>query len=200
MGLLDILNGMQNGPRGETQPDKGGMSPITMAMLALLAYKAYQKMGSTQPNTASNQAEAGGGLGGLLGGLFGGSTAGPLGGALGGSGGLVGLLQGGLGGLLSGGAAGSVLSGGLDGLVKQLQQAGQGNAAQSWVGTGQNQNISPDDLGKALGDDTVGSLAEQAGLSKIDLLAELSQQLPQLIDRLTPGGNLPDENEMSRLL
>ena len=52
MGLLDILNGMQNGPRGQTQPGKGGMSPITMAMLALLAYKAYQKMGTNQPAPA----------------------------------------------------------------------------------------------------------------------------------------------------
>ena len=101
-------------------------------------------------------------------------------------GGLGGLLQGGLGGLLAGGAGGSVLSGGLGDLLNQLQQAGHGDAAQSWVGTGPNKNISPDDLGKALGDDTVGSLAEQAGLSKVELLDGMSQQLPQLVDQMTP--------------
>lgn len=198
MGLLDILNGMQNGPHGQTQPGKGGMSPITMAMLALLAYKAYQHYGSAQPNTApaNNQippTNTGGGLGGLLGGLLGGGSA-PT------AGGLGGLLQSSLGGLLAGGAAGSVLSGGLGDLVKQLQQAGHGEAAQSWVGTGQNKTIAPSDLGQALGDDTVNSLAEQAGISKVDLLEGLSQQLPQLVDQLTPQGSLPDEHEMTRML
>ncbi|MBI1205138.1 MAG: DUF937 domain-containing protein [Rhodopseudomonas sp.] len=203
MGLLDILNGMQNGPRGQTQPGKGGMSPITMAMLALLAYKAYQHLGSGQPNTApannpvppANSGGLGAGLGGLLGGLLGGAAGSATQG-----GGLGGLLEGGLGSLLGGGAAGSVLSSGLGEVVKQLQQAGHGDAAQSWVGTGANKTISPDDLGKALGDDTVNSLAEQAGLSKVDLLEGLSHQLPQLVDQLTPQGSLPDEHEMSRML
>ena len=219
MGLLDILNGMQNGPRGQTQPGKGGMSPVTMAMLALLAYKAYQKVSAPQPGSTSASGNAGGGIGGALGGMLGGSAGGAaaggglgsvLGGLLGGApggtsaGGSLGelgsLLPGGLGGLLAGGAAGSVLSGGLGDLVKQLQQSGHGEAAQSWVGTGPNKTISPDDLGKALGDDTVNSLAEQAGLSKVDLLSGLSQQLPHLVDQLTPQGNLPDEHEMSRML
>ena len=219
MGLLDILNGMQNGPRGQTQPGKGGMSPVTMAMLALLAYKAYQKVSAPQPGSTSASGNAGGGIGGALGGMLGGSAGGAaaggglgsvLGGLLGGApggtsaggslGGLGSLLPGGLGGLLAGGAAGSVLSGGLGDLVKQLQQSGHGEAAQSWVGTGPNKTISPDDLGKALGDDTVNSLAEQAGLSKVDLLSGLSQQLPHLVDQLTPQGNLPDEHEMSRML
>lgn len=206
MGLLDILNGMQNGPRGQTQPGKGGMSPVTMAMLALLAYKAYQKLGTSQPNAAPSGGTApggvagGGGLGGMLGGLLGGG--GGLGGLLqgGSGGGLGGLLQGGLGGLLGGGAAGGVLSGGLNDLLNQLQQSGHGDVAKSWVGTGQNQHISPDDLGKALGDDTVNSLAEQAGLSKVELLNGMSEQLPQLVDRLTPNGRVPDEHEMSKLI
>jgi uncharacterized protein YidB (DUF937 family) len=189
MGLLDILNGMQNGPSGQTTPGKGGMSPMTMAMLALLAYKAYQKLGNSQGAAPAGNA----------GGTAAGSPGGGLGGLLGG-GGLGGLLQGGLGGLLAGGAAGSVLSGGLNDLLKQLQQNGQGAAAQSWVGTGANKDISPNDLGKALGDDTVTSLAEQAGLSKVDLLNGLSQQLPQLVDQMTPHGRVPDEHEMSKML
>jgi uncharacterized protein YidB (DUF937 family) len=203
MGLLDILNGMQNGPRGQSQPNSGGMSKMTMAMLALLAYKAYQKMGTNPPRNApadapgTGQADANqnGNLGGLLGGLFGGSS-GPAAGA----GGLGGLLNGGLGGLLAGGAAGGVLSGGLDELIKQFQQSGHGDAAQSWVGTGQNQTISPDDLSNALGDDTVKSLAEQAGISRIELLNGMSEELPRFVDTMTPQGNLPNESEMSRLL
>ncbi|MDO9413359.1 MAG: YidB family protein [Pseudolabrys sp.] len=207
MGLLDILNGMQNGPRGQSQPNSGGMSKVTMAMLALLAYKAYQKMGTNQPQNApadnpnanQNQADQGG-LGGLLGGLFGGNNnAGQAGGG-GLAGGLGGLLQGGLGGLLAGGAAGGMLSGGLGELMKQFQQNGHGDAADSWVGTGPNKQISPDDLNNALGDDTVNSLAEQAGISKIELLDGMSQELPRFVDTMTPQGALPDEDEMRRLL
>ncbi len=105
MGLMDILNGMQNGPRGQTDPNaKGGMSPITMALLALLAYKAYQKsgIGTGAPapapapgripdrNTIDASLPSGsgmgaglddllkGGLGGLLGGLAGGAPQGRL--------------------------------------------------------------------------------------------------------------------------
>lgn len=200
MGLMDILNGMQNGPRGQSQPGQGGMSKITMAMLALLAYKAYQKMGTTAPQnapagnpTANQNANQGGGLGDLLGGLFGGRASGP---ATGGGG----LLNGGLGGLLAGGAAGGLLSGGLGELIKQFQQSGQGDTAQSWVSTGPNKTISPDDLGNALGDDTVNSLAEQAGISRIELLNGMSEELPRLVDTMTPQGNVPDEQEMSRLL
>ena len=64
MGLLDILNGMQNGPRGQQDPNaKGGMSPITMAILALLAYKAYQKVGggpAAAPQPAPGRIPGGG--------------------------------------------------------------------------------------------------------------------------------------------
>ena len=56
MGLLDILNGMQNGPRGPSAPSdpnaKGGMSPMTMAILALLAYKAVKHYGGSQPGSS----------------------------------------------------------------------------------------------------------------------------------------------------
>jgi len=187
MGLLDVLNGMQNGPRGPSTPGKGGMSPITMAILALLAYKAIGKMGgqaqaSPQPNPQRdprlNPAPApGGGLGGGLGGL----------------GGM-------LGGLLAGGAAGSILSGGLNDLLKQFQQAGQGDAARSWVGTGPNQDISENDLAKALGNDQIRTMMQQSGLSQDDLLAGLRQALPGVIDQLTPQGRIPSGDELSRMI
>src|SRR4051794_22584721 len=122
MGLLDVLNGMQNGPRGQTDPNaKGGMSPITMAILALLAYKGIKHLGAghqTAPdvnpqrlpgNNPMNTNASGGGLGDILGGLLGG--AGP-GGAPGGAGGL----GGGLGDLLKGGLCGG-FAGGLRGVL-----------------------------------------------------------------------------------
>ena len=190
MGLLDILNGMQNGPRGQSTPsaqDSGGMSPITMAILALLAYKAVKHIGGGQPNAAPaptpapspNTVNAG---------LPGGSSVG---------GGLGDLLKGGLGGLLAGGAAGSVISGGLGDLLKQFQQNGQGDTANSWVGKGENKPIAPGDLANALGANQIDSLASQSGLSRDELLSGLSQYLPGVVDHLTPDGRLPTEQELS---
>src|ERR1700712_1636976 len=206
MGLLDILNGMQHGPRGASAPSdpnaKGGMSPMTMAILGLLAYKAVKHFGGSQPGgspaapapvPSPNTVNAGlpGGLGGVLGGLPGG-----LGGALGG-GGLGDLLKGGLGGLLAGGAAGSVISGGLGDLLKQFQDSGHGDTADSWVSPGPNKQISPNDLASALGADQINTLTSQTGLSRDELLAGLSQHLPDVINQLTPHGRLPNENEVS---
>ena len=107
-------------------------------------------------------------------------------------------LGGTLGGLLAGGAAGSILSGGLNDLLKQFQQAGKEDVAKSWVDTGPNQSIEPDDLGKALGSDQINALMAQSGLSRNELLQGLSQQLPDVIDQLTPDGRLPTEQELSR--
>lgn len=188
MGLMDVLNGMQNGPRGQTEPGKGGMSPITMAILGLLAYKAIKGMtgGQTAPSAPPAPAPtqtSSGGLGGLLGG-----------------GGLGNVLAGGLGGLLAGGAAGSVLSGGLNDLLKQFQQNGLSEEANSWVGTGPNKSVDPNDLAKALGADQLDALTNQTGMSRNELLEGLSQYLPQVVDTMTPDGRLPDEHEISRLL
>lgn len=184
MGLLDVLNGMQNGPRGPSTPSSqqssGGMSPMTMAILGLLAWKAYKHMTATQSGTAPQPSPA------------------PVNTAdSGGLGGLGGLLKGGLGGLLAGGAAGTVLSGGLGDLLNQLQQSGHGETANSWVGKGENKPIAPGDLANALGADQIESLSAQSGLSREELLSGLSQYLPQVVDHLTPDGRLPNENEIS---
>jgi uncharacterized protein YidB (DUF937 family) len=192
MGLLDVLNGMQNGPRGPSDPNakSGGMSPITMAILALLAYKAVKHLGG-QPDAspaAPAPAPANAGLPG--GGLSGGGL----------SGGLGDLLKGGLGGLLAGGAAGSVISGGLGDLLRQLQQSGHGDVANSWVSSGPNKQIASDDLAKALGADQINTLTSQTGLSREELLSGLSQHLPDAIDHLTPHGRLPTESEVARQL
>ena len=217
MGLLDILNGMQNGPRGQQQPKSsesssgGGMSPIMMALLGLLAYKALKGRsgqastpgGAGQPAPlppgATTRAGNAGGLGDILGGLLGGKPSGASTGAKPG-GGLGDLLSGGLGGLLGGAAAGSVLSGGLGNLIKELQDSGHGHVAQSWIGTGANQEIAPNDLASALGRDTLATLSQQTGIGHEDLLAGLSQHLPDLINHLTPHGRLPTEEEASRMV
>lgn len=208
MGLLDILNGMQNGPRGQTDPNaRGGMSPITMAILALLAYKGIKHMSGGQQapaapgsqqlpggnNSNMGAGASGGGLGDILGGLLGGgSSAGGLGGGLGD------LLKGGLGGALTGGAAGSILSGGLGSLLEQLQQNGHGQAAQSWVGKGPNQDISESDLAKSIGIDDIDAVASHTGLSRDELLSGLRRELPGAVDQLTPEGRLPTQEEAQR--
>jgi len=112
----------------------------------------------------------------------------------GGAGGLGGLL----GGLLGGGAAGTVLSGGLDNLIKDLQANGYGKAAQSWVSTGPNESISPHDLEGALGGDVLDSLAAQTGMSRSELMHGLSQELPEAVNELTPNGRLPTQQEVAR--
>ncbi len=196
MGLMDVLNGMQNGPRGQTAPGQGGMSPLTMALLGLLAFKAIRSVtGSQQGAPAGGTAAPGGG--GLAGGLPGG-LAGGLGGLL--QGGLGGLLGGGsAGSALGGGSAGSVLSGGLNDLLKQLEQGGQGDVAKSWVGTGPNKAIAPDDLANALGSDRINQLMQVSGMSRDDLLNGLSQHLPGVVDQLTPGGRVPTDQEAEQL-
>jgi uncharacterized protein YidB (DUF937 family) len=188
MGLLDVLKGMQNGPRGPSAPSSqqssGGMSPMTMALIALLGWKAFKHLTAGQPNAAPAPQQRA-------------PLPPPTPVNTGGSGGLSDLLKGGLGGLLAGGAAGSVLSGGLGDLLNQLQQGGHGEAANSWVGKGENKAIAPDDLAKALGADQIESLSAQSGLSRDELLSGLSQYLPQVVDHLTPDGRLPTENELS---
>lgn len=206
MGLLDVLNGMQNGPRGERAPGSGGMSPITMALLGLLAYKAIKHMGGGQagapagvPRASPNVDPPAGGLGGSLGDVLGKGLGSALGGGMAG-GGLGDLLKGGLGGLLAGGAAGSVLSGGLNDLLKQFQQGGQSDVVNSWVGNGPNKAISPDDLARVLDSDQIDTLVTHSGLSRDELIAGLSQQLPDVVNHLTPQGRLPTEQEASRLI
>jgi uncharacterized protein YidB (DUF937 family) len=186
MGLLDVLNGMQNGPRGPgnpSAPSGGGMSPMTMAILALLAYKAVKHLSGSQPGATPAPAPGGG--------MAGGGGGGGLGGGLGG------VLKGGLGGLLAGGAAGSVISGGLGDLLRQFQQGGHGDTANSWVSAGPNKPISPGDLASALGADQINGLMAQSGLSREELLSGLSQHLPEVINHLTPDGRLPTESELS---
>jgi len=174
MGLLDVLSGMSNAEPGQRAPGSsdGGMSPITKAIIGVLAYQAIKAFTGSQANAGASVGKPGP------------ETTG---------GGLDDLLKGGLGGLLGGGAAGGGIGGGLNDLLKQFQQNGQGDVAKSWIGKGPNKSISPNDLATALGADRVNAVASFSGMSRSDLLSQLSQQLPNVVDQLTPDGRLPTE-------
>jgi uncharacterized protein YidB (DUF937 family) len=179
MGLLDSVLG------GQSQ-SSGGMSPITMALLGLLAYRTFQGKGRLaemlgQKPGDSSAAPSSGGL----------SAGVPAGGGLGGW----------LGGLLGGGAtaAGSTISGGLSDLLKQFQDAGHGDKAQSWIATGPNRQISPSEVEQALGPEKIAWLVQQTGMPREALLAGLSRELPTAVDKLTPEGRIPTAPEAARM-
>jgi len=114
--------------------------------------------------------------------------------------------SGGLGGILDqlkstlGGAAtpGGILSGGLGELVDRFKQNGHGETAESWVGTGPNKPISPPQLEQAIGPEVLDTLSRQTGLSRPELLARLSRELPNAVDQYTPQGRLPTQADFSR--
>ena len=190
MGLLDSLT-------GGNQQQGGGMSKLTMLLLGVLAYRTYQGKGRLAdmlrtngvnlpgqqpdaiPTTAPNS-PAGNGPTGMPGNT---------------GGGLADLLRGSLGGLLGGAAAGGVVSGGLSDLLRQFTQNGNPQAANSWIGTGANHAITPDEVESGLGADSIRSLSEHSGLPREQVLSALSQGLPDVVDQLTPQGRIPAEHE-----
>jgi len=97
--------------------------------------------------------------------------------------------------LLMGGnnQGGGAAAGGLGGLLEQFQRGGLGDVASSWVSTGQNLPISADQLTNVLGSDVIGQLARSAGMDQGSAAGALTQLLPQLIDGLTPNGQLPQQ-------
>lgn len=108
----------------------------------------------------------------------------------------MGMFDGLLGGIVGAGMV-SVVSniiekhGGVQGIVSEFERNGLGPTVQSWIGTGPNQPISPEQVRQALGSDLMRQLAEKSGLSVEDLAQKLSQVLPQAVDKLTPDGTIP---------
>jgi uncharacterized protein YidB (DUF937 family) len=156
--------------------------PSMIALLGLLAVAGYQNRDKIaevlggrkqEPGGAPGQNDQQGGVGGVLGNL---------------------------GSLLGGASAGSVLSGGLGQLVERFRQNGQGQAADSWVGRGPNQPLGADQLEKAIGPDVLNTLSQQTGLSREELLSRLTRELPTAVDKFTPEGRLPSEDEAARLV
>ena len=151
--------------------------PSMTALLGMLAIAGYQNRDKLMDmfNSATGSLSKGGSGGGtqgdlssMLGGLFG------AGGAAGGAGGV-----------------GGLLGGGLNELFEQFTKNGQGETADSWVGRGPNKEISPPQLQQAIGPDVLAALEQQTGLSRDELLARLSRELPSAVDKYTPDGRLP---------
>ncbi|WP_129647566.1 YidB family protein [Peristeroidobacter agariperforans] len=151
MGLLDSVGGNRRG---------GGMSPVMVGLMGLLAYRTLKGKGR---------------LADMLGTGASGSAAGA-------------------GGALSGGA----LSGGLKDLIDRFREGGQEEKVQSWVSKGPNKTIDPKELEQSLGDERIEWLVEQTGMPRDQLLAGLSGELPDAIDKLTPNGRIPTDEELSR--
>lgn len=124
------------------------------------------------------------------------------GGGGGGLGSVLGSALGGGGGMGGGGAMGGL--GGLGGLIGALTQGGLGNVANSWVSRGQNLPISPDQITQVLGGSGAGGLlaqlAQQAGMSQGEAASGLSQILPDLVDKLTPDGQIPQQDSLENML
>lgn len=131
---------------------------------------------------AQGQGQGGSGLGGMLGGL-----AGMAGGAAGGHGANPDLLK-----VVLGMLGNDSSLGGLGGLLAKAQQAGLGDVVSSWISSGQNQAIAPDQIGQVLGGDMLGQIASQLGVSQGQASGQLAQWLPQIVDQLTPHGQAPE--------
>ena len=92
------------------------------------------------------------------------------------------------------------LLGGLGGLLNKLEQGGLGNQTKSWVGTGQNQPVSPGQLSQALGPNIIKTLSQMTGVSEDELTKQLSQGIPVIINWMTPNGRLPTVAELSKIM
>lgn len=130
-------------------------------------------------------------LGNLLGGSAGGASS-PMGSILSSI-----LGEGQQGAQVNSGLGGALGGDGLGNLLQQFQGAGLGHVAQSWVGNGPNQSVSPDQLQNVFGQDRVNDMANQAGMQPGDFLSQLSQHLPAAVNGMTPNGQLPDEGSVS---
>ena len=147
---------------------RGGMSPIMMGLMGLLAYRTLKGKGRLADMLGTNQAGSG----------VGNTPAG-----------------GGLAGALGGGSLGA----GLKDLLDRFRQGGHDDKVQSWVSTGANKSIAPNEIEQALGEERIQWLMEQTGMQREQLLQGLSGELPQAIDKLTPDGRIPTDEELSRM-
>jgi uncharacterized protein YidB (DUF937 family) len=158
--------------------------PSMTALLGLLAVAGYQnrdKIGEWLG--AGGQSPAPGGQAQQPGAQGAGQSGSP-------GGGLTGVLEQ-LGSTLRGATPGGILSGGLGELLDRFKQSGQAETADSWVRQGPNRSVTPAELERAIGPDTLDTLTQQTGLSRQELLARLSRELPDAVDRYTPDGRLP---------
>lgn len=135
-----------------------------------------------------------GGLGDLLSGI-GGGRSGQGGGAQ-----MITALLPVLLGMLANRSGGGAGSGGLEGLLRQFQAAGLGQQADSWVGTGPNMAVSPDDLARVFGRDQLAQAAASAGIGEAEAADGLASLLPEFVNQLTPQGQVPAQGEVDDAL
>ena len=183
MGLLDgLLGNVLGGALGGGQQQSGGNNALLQMALQMLMHK-----GGGQ--------QSGGGLGDVLGSLMGGggsqqqSQGSGAGGALGNI----------LGGLMGGGQPQQQQNGGMGGLgslLEAFQKNGMGEQVNSWVGTGENMPVSGEQVTSAFGHDQISQMAEKLGMSHGDVSGGLAQMLPQLINHVTPNGQVPQDHNM----
>ena len=146
-------------------------------------------LGTVLNNGQQQQPQGGlGGLGGGLGGIIGMLASNPQ------------LIQ-----VVTSMLSNNGAQGGLGGLAEKFGQAGMGDVLGSWIGTGQNQPISGDQLGNVLGSDALAGIAAQLGLNPGEAAGQLAQVLPGLVDHLTPNGQAPqgglgDSNDLFGML
>jgi len=182
-GLIELcLDNVQVELKRETRVKKDHVMsrgyPSMTALLALLAMAGYQNrdkiaewLKTAQSKMNSPTQESGAGAGASL--------------------------PGKLGGLLAGKSVADMLSNGLRDLVDSFKQAGHGEAADSWVGHGANKQIGPSDLEKAIGPDVLATLSQHTRLSREEILARLSKNLPAAVDKYTPDGRIPSAAELA---
>lgn len=132
----------------------------------------------------------GGGLGDLLGGILGGGRSG---GSLAGGGGLGGnpMLR-----MLLPMVAGMLMNGGLQKILGRLQESGKGSKGQSWVAKGPNEPADAADIREALGDEELAGIAKQLGVSDDEAAQVVANVLPDVVDQVTPEGQLPSDEEL----
>jgi uncharacterized protein YidB (DUF937 family) len=190
MGLFDVLGGNRR---------SGGMSPLALAVLGTLAYQALKNKGGLG-GLFGARPEAGSPAGGVASPNVGAGVA-PAGvtppGDVNPSAASNPTDGGGLGGLFGGLGAGG-LGAGLRDLLDRFRQTGHEEQAQSWVSTGANRPIAANELEQVLGSERIDWLMQQTGLSRDQLLAGLSTELPGAIDKLTPKGKVPTDDELDQ--
>jgi len=204
MGLLEeLLAGAMGGAMGQPAqarqqpPSAGGgdMGKIMMALLPVVLAMLARRGGGTQAGVAPG----GGGLEDILGQMLGGGAQrGGMGG--GGLGDLLGQVLGGGaatggGGMRGGGMGGGM--GGLSDLLRQLESAGFGEQANSWVSTGPNMPIAPNAMEQIFGRGGLEDIARYTGLSEQETSEGLSQLLPEVVNRVTPDGRVPDLDQLT---
>jgi uncharacterized protein YidB (DUF937 family) len=97
------------------------------------------------------------------------------------------------------GSKGGEGTNGLESLMAQFNESGLGDKIQSWLKSGDNTSVSPDEIKRVLGDD-VDEVAREAGVDRDEAAEKMSTALPEVVDTLTPNGEIPSEGELSSII